>query len=432
MNNHKQELERFCADQGCSEETFQKALNYLQSAHAKRAGQRTTGNSLVPGCAYLASQRLQNNEISKDAARRKSCLTPAIFEKECENIRKLLPVDNASSRQGRRMRGYEQLIQRYRPSVSRATFHHWLHEVENKLSSSRSFDWESVVAKCAIFFWVYEVVEDKSLNKHEFADENQVDRGNLTAICSYLDRQCKNLRGSILEGTRSPSPTPIPSPLVVVTPRTSPRKSPLKRPLRAVLSRPSPKKLRKSEPEPEPESETPVPSNDVEMLPPLPKTPSKRTSLFGEHITPSSSRQMLDIPAHTTRNASPTRQPRRALGSQSILPPSTPAELFTPSRRKSARIEAAVSHSPLRAAKTPRKIRREDLMRVDVDGTSSEDEEAEIDLPLSRRFRPVFRDRKLWCGGDPQLRTDWEKIKKLSQRRVELYGPSVEQVTGGQ
>ncbi|KAF9268682.1 hypothetical protein L218DRAFT_954130 [Marasmius fiardii PR-910] len=427
MNTHKQELERFCNDQGCRKETFQKALEYLQSVHAKRAGQRMTGNALVPSCAYLASQRLQNNEISKDAARKKSCLTAAVFDKEYENIRKLLPVDSASSRQGRKARGYEQLIQRYRPSASRADLHYWLSEVEKRqATSSKNFDWESVTAKCATFFWVYDAIEDKSSNKHHFADENQIDRGNFTKICSYLDHLCKDLKDEILENIYSPPSESIPSPVLVTTaPRNSPRQSPLKRPLRAVLSRDSPKKPKIAEPEPESVeipavSNPPAPVGDVEMLPP-PKTPSKRIRLFGETGTSSSAHRILDMQARTTGI---TPQSQKTLESPSIPQPRTPAEPFTPSRRKSARIEAALSESPSKASKTLRKTHSEDLMDVDsaVDAPSSEDEKAEFDPPTSRRFRPVFHDRKQWSCGDPQLRIDWEGARTTSQRRVELYG----------
>ncbi|KAL0581323.1 hypothetical protein V5O48_000699 [Marasmius crinis-equi] len=430
MNAYKHELKQFCSSQGCSSETREKGIDYLESVHAKVAGQRITGNALVPICAYLASQRLQNNEISREAAVKKSCLNRPQFDKEFETIRGLLPDDTARARKGRRMGEYDQLIKRH--GVSRLKdLDRWLEEVEAEVSSGgrRRLDVGSVHGRCAIFFWVLGILENEPPDQQKFIIQNNLDHTNFAKLIAMLNRQCKGLEEKMQEEkARLPVPTmpfTLPS-----APPTSPRKSPQKRPLRELPSRGSPKRPKLAEPaseEPASQSQLPVvpPTDDVEMLPPSlpPKTPSKRLGPFGDAKTPSS-HQLLQLKARATGSESPSRR-SQALHVRLDTPHT---DHVTPSRRRSTRTDATRPQSPSRSLQTPEQSFAAELMDVDCPSdapSSDEEEEVEVveeEIPLPRRFRPVFRDRQQWYNSDPLLSEDWKRAKKASQRRTERYG----------
>ncbi|KAK1232154.1 hypothetical protein PQX77_004702 [Marasmius sp. AFHP31] len=418
MNAHKNDIENFCKSQGCNAETRRKAVEYLHTVRTKEARLKSV-NAMVPGCAYLASQRLQTNEITLDVAIRKSCLKRAEFEKELETIRSLLPDDTSPKRRERRMREYDDLIRKYRLSVSRMSLDRWFGEVESEVSSAgrRKIDVGSVLGRCAIFLWLYNVTQEEPLNQRDFVADNDLDSGNFKTIFSSIQHQCRNLEKKIsLESERPPEP-PAPFQLPVTTPKTSTRKRPLRELPSRDIKRP---KIVELEPvgmnTPTQTRSQTTASTDVEMLPPpFPtKTPSRRPGPFGENPTPSSSRQQLsDIRANATGSASPTRRPQ-------VLLETPRAEPVTPSRRKSTRVDAAIPESPSRISRTPHQTRSEDVM--DVDSPSSEDEEDVEDMPLPRRYRPVFRDRDQWNAWDPQLKSDCKRGKTLIQKRIELYG----------
>ena len=264
--------------------------------------------------------------------------------------------------------------------------------------------------------------QEEPLSREDFVTDNNLDPTNFNTIFSSINRQCKDLETKILQEKERPPEPAIPFRLPVATPKTSTRK----RPLRDLPSRDTPKRLKVVELQPggmnTPTQTRPhvTTSVDVEMLPPpFPtKTPSKRPGPFGENPTPSSSRQQLSVlRSNATGLKSPTRRSQD---------PGTPrVDPVTPSRRKSTRVEVAVPGSPSRTSRTPQQTRSEDLMDVDsqLDSPSSGDDEGvEEDMPLPRRYRPVFHDHDQWNSWDPQLRSDWQRGKALIQKRIALYG----------
>ena len=104
---------------------------------------------------------MQTNEITLDVAIKKSCMKRAEFEKELETIRGLLPDESSPKRRERRMGEYDELIQRYQPSASRAALDRWLGEAESLVSSAgrRKIDVGSVLGRSAIFLWLFDTIQ---------------------------------------------------------------------------------------------------------------------------------------------------------------------------------------------------------------------------------------------------------------------------------
>ncbi|KAK7045650.1 hypothetical protein VNI00_007483 [Paramarasmius palmivorus] len=450
----------------CNAETIQKALQLIPIARSKThrsAGYNVPANAVVPICAYLASQQIQNNDVDMEAARNKASMNAKDFRNLCNIVQGLLEGELAEKKRKRRDKvTYDALIQEYTFSKSSAKVKGWLAEVEEELAElgRTGFDRTSTEVKCGVFLWVYGALEVRCTlqdppktmltrqnmqernapDMKEFASANGVEFLKLRRIYNDLDTYLTNLRKKIVneynKSTNSPNKLPLPS----TTPTNTPRRA-NKRALRPVITGDSPKRPRLAEtpvekeqlpspPPAQPEFEPkPGSSKDVDMAPapPLPKTPSKR--MIGPFATPSSRRTVkaLDtLKGQATGSESPTRtSTRRTPANPKVTTRPESPLLETPSRSSRLVREPITgrSESPSRSTRKVQPLLVEDNA-MDVDSPSSEDENEQPDTrrPSGRRFRPVFQDRKQWVMGDQRLNKIWADAEKQSRKRMEKFG----------
>ncbi|ESK93624.1 hypothetical protein Moror_1522 [Moniliophthora roreri MCA 2997] len=437
----------------CNAQTQEKALELLPLARSK-AGQ-TSGynvpvNAFIPICAYLASQHLQNNDVDMEAARNKASMSATLFKQNCDIIRRVLESQLA----GKKRRGkvtYEGLIEEHISSSSEK-LPEWLARVEDGLAGMKKtyFNRNSSETKCAVFFWVYGVLEDRNVPLKEIVGSYKVDENKTKVLLSDLGRYFRDIRKEISDYARfarsnSASKVPLPP----TTPRTSPRKSPNKRVLREVITGDSPKKLRVAEADTNTEKQPPSlsspepvagSSKDVDMAPP-PKTPSRRNmGPFPEHVTPSS-RDTLNMLAEKGKvSTSPSRMSTRKTPATTTTSTARPLPIsllveptpYTPTRSSRRIAVAQATAEPAspwsRQRGSPRKISLVDEDAMDVDAPSSEDEEESIpEAPIGRRYRPVFQDRRQWDDGCPGLHLLWKRAQETNRQRIKKHGYPFEQ-----
>ncbi|KAF5377882.1 hypothetical protein D9615_006679 [Tricholomella constricta] len=388
-----------------SEETLNDALAVLRLAQQKTApgsgyelGPHRTGLPAIS--AYIASRRLNNNDVTRNNAQVASCLKASDFEKALFTV-------EAAIGGTRRSRGskdiYETLIKTYAPTIDRQQFLDWMAAVNRALiQSDNKFNPEDTSegpeVKYAIFFWTYNAATGKNLTtQQEFASEHHISLKILTKLLNKLTGCCTSVKARIqndVKVKRSPAKP------VAATPRRSPKKA-----LRALPSRDSPTKRKLAEPLAEQTSDDEV----SDAL--LPETPSKK--------------RKADL---STKLSLPSLSPIKL-----VFPPVASSSRVTPDTHTIAsgasappRRAAAVSHSPSQ--------RDESVMDVD-DGTDNHQrlpslhEKSDMEsLPLRRRFRPVYLDHKQWYGVDKRVKRIWKQAEQHRERMVELYGHPFESI----
>ncbi|KAJ7429188.1 hypothetical protein FB451DRAFT_1576162 [Mycena latifolia] len=358
-------LEKLCHDA----KTLKEAERILLIARANTGagsgfdlGENRTGLPAV--CAYIASQNLNNTNVTIEAAQIASCQTMLKFKKLRERVDKALAA-RKPARRGPLT--FKTLIPAQCPRISLQAVG-LMDEVEVTVREKMDADNDDTCSDdeitCAVFAWVCNVLEGQRLFKPtSFEGTYDVDADNMQHLNKLIKATCRRDREAQIREDYNKPAAPVKSA------STSPRKSPSK-PLRELPSRDSPQKRK-------------VASPDADDALPLPDSPSKRQKVA------SSSLVTLETILRTTRSmsASPTK----------LLPaPSTP--------RKAQRLPSSPSKSPTKpqAAATPTRVIR--LLPMDAVpplSDSSEDEDAAP--PPRRRFRPVFRDQQQWARCDPRL-----------------------------
>ncbi|KAK7468927.1 hypothetical protein VKT23_003422 [Stygiomarasmius scandens] len=453
--------------------TIDKALDLIQQARSKTGpgsgfDLSKVSNGIPMACALIASEILKNGDVQASVAQKASCLQPNHFQHCCNTIRRALDLDGAESSRGKPNQSvWRKLGTLNPPSKEWSKFESYLEKCRNKLKivlAESKNRYEKVDIECAIFCWVYEIVESQ-LNLQMLAEQAEAKERYVGKICDLLDKTCQTLRSEIEQDAKSKPKFVLPNPTA--------RRSPNKRPVRELPTRDSPKKAKLSHEGDSPAkgfdvnssedskrvtrgstaspSKPPAASSstikspskrvqvevptlastkkraagdewisDVEMAPPeTPSKPSRKitTSPVKPAPTASSSGVTLDsLRAQKADAVSPTRPSRSQIR---VLSP-TPV---TPRRKSHAVSEPLVgsSTSPKKLPQSARPQTPSNRMIVDQDDASpsSEDERSE---PVQRRFRPVFHDRKQWERRDPRVDAIYKQAEILKKKRVEIYG----------
>ncbi|KAJ6594160.1 hypothetical protein B0H19DRAFT_1246860 [Mycena capillaripes] len=385
MALHAKTIENLCHDKKTSDE----AKKLFQTARANTGvgsgfdlGEDRTGLAAV--CAYEASQRLNNTNVTFEAAQLASCQSKAKFKRLHTQVVKALDTPKPAKR---KPASFDMLLLDHCSKITRHALL-FMNNVEalvtEKLEEDNKHDdITDDEITCAVFVWVCNVIEKQRLfHSKSFEEKYETDAANMRELNTIIKTVCgRDMEATIREDyTKAVEATKSAS--------VSPRKSPTK-PLRTLPSRDSPQKRKVAVPDAEEDLHTP-------------DSPTKRRKV-GQAASPSIA--TLD----SIRTRSMTSSP--------VKPPPTPS---TP--RKAQRLPPSPSKTPAKTLVTRTPTRAVKLIPVATDDVSESSDEEHEPPPPRRRFRPVFRDQKQWATYDPRLAKLAEAALEFNKRMVERHG----------
>ncbi|TFK18028.1 hypothetical protein FA15DRAFT_698233 [Coprinopsis marcescibilis] len=368
---------------GGSAETIKEALKLVRQAKTRtrpgsghEMGEYATG--LIPICGLLASESLNNGDITKNAAQPASCLNNVQFKKAYQILKAALQDTKSTNNRV----SCENLIEKYVVhSLLARQLEQYCQEglAELKKQGMNAVHIKSNNVVCGMFLWVCGAAKIANLpTTDDLASEFGVSPRPLQDFINRLTKDFSGLKRKIAQESRSkasatPSPTKAPT---GVTPRRT-----VARRLLLAKHNPTPQRL---------EAEVDEDDDDT----PLPETPTKKrridnspdlsgqkTSLFEATIRGSTSRVALD---------DVRARPTRAVG----------------------------QGSPLKQATS---LPQGDAQMAEPDSSSESEDEGPKAFSF-RRFRPAYLEQKQWNARDPRLKRIWKLREQQKQKFVELYG----------
>ncbi|KDR82957.1 hypothetical protein GALMADRAFT_275999 [Galerina marginata CBS 339.88] len=409
----------------------------------------TTGLPAV--CILLASERLNNGDVSTNSAQIASCLKKKDFKKVYEIVKAVVSEgDEKETTYATLHETYksEKLESALRPFFTR-TEDDLLHLVPN-------IDRTSTMFKNVVYFWVCGAAKLKLVPGTEiFVSEQRLPFKKFVNLLALLNERCPSLREKIQEAFKRGSKSPTKDP---VTPRQSPRKAPIveRTPSKVMTSSPTPaegaeqhspiRRLRSAQLQESPSKATATkrvtrlsPTKIIQPPPfrpwqkgparelPSKDSPKKRVAENVEAQTnemdldpptmesPTKKRKLESPTKPTTRSASTSKLPVQSLVVRVTIP-------VTPTKKA-----PSVFPRSTPARSSPLKRAHEDeghTLGGGVDAASSSDEnEPRINLS-TRRFRPVYLDYKQWNTRDPRLSQIWRKADKRQTAALVTPEPS--------
>lgn len=257
----------------------------------------------------------------------------------------------------------------------------------------------------------------------------------MTAACSHIKAQIRRDRQALLKNhtpTSSAHPTPSKphrdNPSLSRSVSKSPSKSALKRKLSALdgVEQNTPSKrvaFMKSVPEVD-EGE----SSEDETT----ETPSKqRIRLFAEEaapgVTPMAKLQQEKGPTVTRSQSRPRTSPSRRAPDQLPEDDENPMQVDSPSVIPIITPATAIPTTPRRNRTTPSTPKRTSGSRTRGKSTPRRngEDDAEDELALPPRYRPVFLDHRQWYARDPRIEKEVAMGGELRRTFMEKFGQSI-------
>ncbi|KAJ7188058.1 hypothetical protein C8R46DRAFT_1053529 [Mycena filopes] len=378
MSWHTEKIEGLCHDRKTADE----AIKIYQIARAHTAAGsgfdlKEATTALPAVCALLASERLNNTNVTLEAARIASCQNKPKFHKLYEHVKKALAAPKAA---WQKPLDFQDLLIKHCPEISQyavKVMDKVQDQVDVKLDDEDG-SYESITdneVKCAVFAWVCNLLRERRFQSKPLEERYETNAANMRVLNAVIKSVCPEDQEAkfredyarVVASTKSAS--------------VSPRKSPIK-PLRTLPSSDSPQKRKAAFPAAEEDSK----SAD---------SPTKRQKVT-EAAASSSSHPMRSLRSTTSSPTKPSPVP------------STP--------RKAQRLLSSPSKSPSKAA-IPFGSK---LFAVDAQDASSDEEEQEP--PPRRRFRPVFRDHEQWAMCDPRLAKITATAAEFNKLMIGLHG----------
>ncbi|THH30660.1 hypothetical protein EUX98_g3531 [Antrodiella citrinella] len=462
----------------CSKtETIDVALNLLNVAKLKTKagsgfdiGQSTSGLPAI--CAYIASLKLKNGDVTKSNAQVASCLASKVFNAALAKVQDALDTESkrdtkATSRaRGSGKLSYENFVERFgwtNPDFIVGC----MKDVEQTLADSKDLKGRlappNTIVTVAVIKWVCEVLVIRNVRLVDIQAEHSVSDKDLKAVLVAIDTTCdvvereillkrkelaankKRMKGAVAPVASSSKSRPSAVPRQASqSPIKSPAKLPSRSPSKSVLKAPSvecspsktPTHKRKVIFSAEAEdtddfdgSELDTPSrkkrkvadafptvvfpSSAKRLPALNLTP-------GRGLTASSSRTTLDeIPesAAESSEALPDSDHEETI-MQVDLPvvstTATPAP-STPRRPRKSTSQAQLPATPSDYYGTP--SRRNKTMTPSKAVTDNEDE-----FVMPRRHRPILLGYKQWFEVDPRLKRELSLAESAKAILVGKHG----------
>ncbi|RDB14905.1 hypothetical protein Hypma_016368 [Hypsizygus marmoreus] len=389
----------------CQGETLDQARVLLRLTQRKTGagsghelGAHTTGLPAI--CAYLASQRLNNGDVTRKTAQAASCLKTSDFEKAYLVVKAAL----GSARRSKTdvLQTYEGLVRQYEPTVDHGILLGWMNAAGRALLQSDSkLDHEDPIGgshiKSAIFFWTYSAATGKNMMQpQEFAEHHDIPPKTLTKLLQKLSGCGASLKIRIqnelkARGARPNSPVKG-STTTTSTPRRSPKKATA---LRMLPSKDSPAKRK-----PDVLEQDQYQDEQDEAVPFVAETPTKR--------------RRTDLPS----SGPPAKQDYVVSPSKLVFPPVASSSHVALDADTDPR--EAIPNSPYTLPESS--PARSDAMDVDAVAQAGESDEGEDERPMRRRFRPVYLDHKQWYSSDRRLKRVWRLAEGQKASLVEMYG----------
>ncbi|KAJ3759551.1 hypothetical protein EV360DRAFT_82023 [Lentinula raphanica] len=442
MSQHDHLLKRLC---GSSGSTLERARDLLHTVTVKTAP--GTGFELKDpagrpaACALIASEQLKNTVVDPTSAQGSSCLNPAAFRNCLAQVRAALAHDvvvvshththkpdahasperrhTRSGLSGTSQVSYDSLVARHALSRDYADrVADWCQRAEFtylNLGKGNNIARGSPKIKLGIFFWVCKVLEPTRFDLRSFIEQNGVHADNVGGISKIMDAHAAKFRAVMVRESQRPKG--------VVPTRSSTRISPAKRAMmREAPTKDSPKK-RKLEEDLTAESDAGKRSQ--------PKVSKQVTT----SPSPASPRKSPTKPARGERltRESPRKYRARFIMHEEEEDDDSDAEMVPPDTPSKPRLGAkSDNQTPLISHSRPRGPSISPVRpsgRLDSAGESqpkgststhhwgdmfTDDPPDHAYVPVRRRFRPVFLDRKQWDAPDPLL----AKIQKRMDRVI--------------
>ncbi|EAU86135.2 hypothetical protein CC1G_03346 [Coprinopsis cinerea okayama7 len=299
---YRQTLEQM----GGSSETVETAIKLIRQAKARtrpgsghELGEYSTG--LVPICGLLASEQLNNDEITPSAAQPASCLNKASFKKAYQILKTVLQ-DNKTK--GKRLT-CEMLLRKYIVALLAAQLGEMCQLAQGEvmqLGMKASQITNEVM--CGIFLWVCAAAKVPDLpTVDDLAAEYGTKPATVQTFITSLNKKLPELKRKIAQETKPKASSASPT-------KATPRRTP-GRPKRELLTRESVRKQAEA-------AQAPAPDDDDDDERSFPETPTKKRrldstpnlersarTLFDSTIRASSSKTTLDTP---TRPSSPLKK----------------------------------------------------------------------------------------------------------------------------
>ncbi|KAJ7643756.1 hypothetical protein FB45DRAFT_895969 [Roridomyces roridus] len=375
MSLRAKDIEDLCHDRKTKEE----ALRLFGIARANTAvgsgfdlGENRTALPAV--CAYLASQRLNNTDVTLEAAQTRACQNKAKFKKLLEQVEKALIGRKHASPT------YKALLQDETTRIPTVAIG-WMGKVQEALLEELEEADESTADEitCAVFIWVCNLVSRQRLfTVNSFEEKYDTRATNMRGLNKVIRTACGEMGSKILEVCDKAAAAAAAK---SASSSASPRKSPTK-PLRALPTGNSPQKRKASEGDADANDEPPSPSKKQKA-----KAPPPAGLVTLETIM--RTRSMSSSPSKTP--ATPTKTSRR--------PPGTSSPTKSPTKR----LIASASTSTPSPVKRARRLSDAEVIVPPPSESESDDDDDDLPPSTRRRFRPVFHDQLQWASKDPRL-----------------------------
>ncbi|KAJ7105490.1 hypothetical protein C8R43DRAFT_1046553 [Mycena crocata] len=379
MASNLSTIEKLCHDKKTRDEAtrlYRSARNNTAVGSGFDLGEKRTGLDAV--CAYLASQQLNNTEVTFEAAQVASCQNKVTFQKLYEQVQKALATRKPAQR--RDPLTHKALLQSHCPKFLPGAIQFMDNleaQVMEQLPEEDSSSDDDITL--AVFMSICNVIEGQRLfHASSFAENYETNEKNIHGLNRIIKTICgRDVGNKIREDYNKAAAAKSAS--------VSPRKSPSK-PQRVLPTRDSPQKRKVTFPDPE-----------GDLL--IPDSPTKR-----QKVAASSSLVTLESIRQTrSMSSSPTKP---------VPAPSTP--------RRTQRLAMSPSKSPAKLPATPNRPSK--LSAMDIDDPLSSSEEEDYEPAPRRRFRPVFRDQQQWAMGDPRIAKLTEEALARHNSLVKRYG----------
>ncbi|KAJ6584017.1 hypothetical protein DFH09DRAFT_265269 [Mycena vulgaris] len=391
MPPHTTTIEKLCHDP----KTRQEANNFLVKARTNTAigsgfdlGEARTGLPAV--CAFLASEKLNNTDVTIQAAQVASCQTMPKFRKLVEQVRKALAARKPARRDPLT---FESLVKAHCDKITKRGVK-WMYTVEASLVQKLDADEDEMGSDdeitCAVFTWVCNVIEGQRLfHTNSFEDKyDDIDTANMRYLAKLIKSICgRDFEAKIRDDYAKPA----------VPAAASPRKSPSKPALRTLPSRDSPQKRKVTFPNAD---------ADADDVP----APARLADKAAE--------SRLLVPRHP-RVAPPDAQHVRLPHEAALYALDAPQDPCTcPPRRLNRRLNL-----PRKRRRLPPPLARPKQPPWTLScPRPTHPTTMTPGLPPRRRFRPIFRDQQQWALCDPRLVPLAAAAADHTKRMIKRYG----------
>ncbi|PPQ68831.1 hypothetical protein CVT25_008879 [Psilocybe cyanescens] len=374
-----------------------------------------TLDAAIPAvCMRLATERLNNGDITDSAAQSACCLKPKDYRKAYDLI--IRAIEEAEKQE----LTYDELHEMYNTDSLDALMKPYFSQVEKELLSlDKGLDRRMAIFTGAVFFWVKKLPETLT-----FIQENDLPNKRFIQLLELLNSHCMPLRKKIETKFKSkdPSPTKKSTTTAPSTPRQSPRKSttedPEQSPLRRQSLRNNPELGTLSTLSPN-KRVNQLSSNKIAQPSPFRGLPGRKAPI--RELPSKDSPKKRAVPSEQNKDngmdidSTPITEPPAK--KRKVDSPTKQTSIATSSNTRNVTVESEVLVSPTKkkamfapSSPVPRSTSGWQVAVVESD-SSPDESEPEINSSM-RRFRPVYLDFKQWNVRDPRLDRIWRKAGK--------------------